>query len=227
LPRRCKACTDPDHQHIDRWIVEGRTIKDVSEKFGISITALYKHRAHIATRIQQTQERIGESVLDDVRALFPPVTKLFTACDEYLRDPDNPEKYALGPRDTDILVTYLDTVEDPETGEEQIVKNAKPKRAMLSQLLDKTGKHILGTRYNIADPRELVLKAAEAADKLLSHIGRLTGQEKPGDSTINVQINLYDIMPAIMATLDLFPEARQAVLDSVSRRINAPKQIPG
>lgn len=175
--------------------------------------------------IDSGDEFVGE-IQGQVRELLPPIRKLLKACDKFLTDCENPDEYNLGPRDHDIEVTYTDWVDVPNS------ENKKPvqRKAMLSELLEKTGRDVTGTRYKIADPRELVLKAADRLDALVAHIGRLTGEEKvPQGPTFNgpTQINI-DGLPLLLGALESVPCECGRVVDArewVKRKLIGVKDV--
>ena len=115
-------------------------MRDIAERFGLKPTAVQKHKAHISALISERKEEVTTSALQDIKRYIQRAETLWRACDRFLRDPDNPDEYDLGPRDRDIEVIYEEKVPAAD-GFKSVMK-----RAMLSQLLDKTGKHVIGSR---------------------------------------------------------------------------------
>lgn len=67
----------------------------------------------------------------------------------------------------------------------------------------------------------LILQALNSAGVYTERLARFTGQslEKQGGTT-NVQINLFEMMPIVRATLTLYPEALAAVERAMREAMN-------
>jgi hypothetical protein len=160
-----------------------------------------------------------DSILKMIEELMRPAKLLQEACDAYLRDPANPERYTLEPRAEDIEVIYLEESfgGDPQGKEQGFQVRQK---ARLSQLLDKTGKLVLGTEWKAADPRELVLKASLALDRQLRTLAQVAGYINEGPVT-NIQVNVLAEIPTVMGVLEKHPKVKAQVvkaLDDQRRR---------
>ena len=195
MGRLCTVCTHPDREAIDKALVGHSTsIRGIGRQYGLKLDALRRHKAHhLAAAIKHGKEladaaqagvvaRVGARVaeqaeLEDVRSLdlfqqlrklFGIVDKLFDACDRFLLDPNNPERYDLNPRSHELEVTYLEVVGERKDGTQIVV----PKKDLLSELLprfeEKADTTVLGVRWKVTDPRRLVLEAAH----------RLEGQQR-------------------------------------------------
>ena len=170
MARTCTACRHKQAKELNKALMKGEPVRDIAERFGLKPTAVQKHKAHISALISERKEEVTTSALQDIKRYIQRAETLWRACDRFLRDPDNPDEYDLGPRDRDIEVIYEEKVPAAD-GFKSVMK-----RAMLSQLLDKTGKHVIGSRYRVADPRELVLKSLERLESQLKILGGLTGR---------------------------------------------------
>lgn len=86
------------------------------------------------------------------------------ACDEWLRDADDPAKYDIGARADEIEVTYEVEVTSGDTL--RIEKRKKPLTFLMDQLdgYDEDGARFVGWKHGEtkrADPRELILKTSQ------------------------------------------------------------------
>jgi uncharacterized protein (DUF2235 family) len=164
MPRKCSVCGNSRVEEINKCLVKGETIRNIAKQFSISPASVNRHKDHLPQTLIKSQEVVeavkATSVLSELQKCFTRVNKLFDACDEWLRDVDDPEKYNLDPRASDVSIIYSE--EGPD---------GKPirRKATMSRLLAE----IRGAGYMIeswetkhADPRELILKTA----------GRLAGQ---------------------------------------------------
>jgi hypothetical protein len=141
----------------------------IAQKYGVSRQAVYKRVNQLqltttaAAVAPQESRRFVGAQLDAMTQLLHSlgrVNLLMDACDEWLRDAERPEKYDIGARSDEVMVTYL-TYSD----------NGNPvkKKARLSQLLLKIERELHGVHEidraesRHADPRELILKTAQEA----------------------------------------------------------------
>lgn len=71
MPQTCRICRHPQRLQIEQALLSGTALRNIAEQFGISKTALFRHRAHIAgTLAQQTQARETKrtgTLMDDIR----------------------------------------------------------------------------------------------------------------------------------------------------------------
>ena len=79
------------------------------------------------------------------------------AVDEWLRDPDNPDRYEIGARAEEVTVTYLDT--GPEGRPE---KRKAKLHVLLDGLQERHGLRVTGFETKYADPRKLLTDYSNA-----------------------------------------------------------------
>ena len=208
VPRKCTVCQHDNCLDIEKMFTAGKhSMKEIARLYGVGYESLRRHlRNHLAARMIKMAEKkelagVGE-IIQPLIIRKQQVEMMLDACHEYLIDPENPNRYYLGPRSEDVDVVYLDNLD------------GKPviKRATLSELLEKTGRTIISTRYRHADPRKLILEAVKALDGVLMTVSVIAGYVKPADKITNVQVNIMAMLPNVMEALDKYPEAKQAVL---------------
>src|SRR5689334_20868921 len=83
MPQKCGICHHPDRLEIEREMIRGTSLRDISGRFGPSKTAIARHRAHIANAIAATVEaqdlaRSG-TLLEDIHAGRARAEKLYQA----------------------------------------------------------------------------------------------------------------------------------------------------
>ena len=216
MPQRCTVCSHSERERIDKTLVtNSASLRDIAGQFRVSKSALDRHKAeHLpATMVKAQEVKDGTHALDvmeELRRLFARVNLLFDACDRWLRDPDDPTRYDIGPRAEDVTVTYSETI-----NHKQVRKKAK-----LSALLAKVngdGRSVEYAEIKHADPRELALKTA----------GQLQGQiellaELLGELDERTQVNVLVASPewlalrlAILRALEPYPQARLAVVEAL------------
>src|SRR5687768_16826632 len=95
--------------------------------------ALWRHRDdHLPAALLKAHDAAAlasaDALMAELRRCLGRVNLLFDACDRWLRDPEHPEQYDVGPRASDVTVTYTES-----TGGGKPVR----KRAKLSELLSR------------------------------------------------------------------------------------------
>lgn len=67
MPRVCTVCTHADRPAIDQALVAGESFRNVSERFGTSATALFRHKAeHLPAALVQAQAAEQVARADDL-----------------------------------------------------------------------------------------------------------------------------------------------------------------
>lgn len=214
MPRPCTICGSADRDAIDLALAGGEPLAKVAAKYRVSADAVSRHSAaHVrpgAARVQAVvreqavhQEQRDINVLTELRRAFDRINLLFDACDRWLRDPDNPEQYDVGPRADDVFVIYR------EPGPNGTPLQRKARLSRLLAKLEDAGVAVDRGEVKHADIRELVLKTAANLQGQLELIAKLVGQldERP-------QVNLFQSTEWILLSTRLdealapYPEAR-------------------
>jgi len=73
MPRTCSVCSHPQKAEIDAALVVGDAFRNIVERFGTSIGALFRHKAHLPVGLAKAKEAgevaQADSLLDQVRNL--------------------------------------------------------------------------------------------------------------------------------------------------------------
>ena len=71
MPRKCLACVSAKREAIDKALVSGEPLRNIAKRVSISPAGLLRYRSHVAQAIvkasQNREERLGDSLLDDMR----------------------------------------------------------------------------------------------------------------------------------------------------------------
>ena len=191
MSRKCTVCTHEQLEKIDCSLINDVPFRKISKQYGVSTGALQRHkRDHIAkdliTASHAFEVADPDSIMAEVEQIKGFTNKLLKACDRYLTDPDDSSRYDIGPRADDIDVIYL---EEDEKGKRIRLKE---RLSALLERLEGKGYLLTGTRYKIADPRELILKAVGEAKGLLELLAKVTGELR--EAQLNVQINQLGVV---------------------------------
>lgn len=190
MPRVCTICGHNDRQAMESLLATGKTYRGIARTFSVSEDAITRHvktciPAALEALRQSQRVESGLVVEDEVQRVFRRLNKLLDACDEWLTDPDAPEKYTLEPRDNEIDITFLDPTDTDSEG------RPKRKRTKLRELVAR----VEGEQYEVllieskhADPRELVVKTAAQISNHLELYGKLRGLfQKPRDNDKDIE----------------------------------------
>lgn len=221
MPRSCTVCTHPDREEIDRELVGGEaSFRNIAERFSVSVAALHRHKAdHVPEalrRARASQEQDDAiDVMAELKRCFERVNLLFDACDRWLRDPADPNRYDIGPRAEEIMVTY--TEQGPD---------GKPvrRKAPLSELLGQAeGEHRTVTMVETkhADPCDLVLKTAGRLQPQIELLAKLIGELDERPVNILVSPEWLELRAVIVGALQPHEEARSAVLGAIEGAADA------
>jgi len=143
-------------------VATGLSVAAIARKYGVSRQAISKRvnrlglttvAAVVAPEESRRFVRRQIDCMEELTKSLRRVNLLMDACDEWLRDPDNPERYDVGARSTEVTVHYIDY-----SGERPFKTKAK-----LSELLDRISERVawVSAETKIADPRQLILSTAQ------------------------------------------------------------------
>jgi hypothetical protein len=186
--RRYTVDTHPDRDKIIKAIIRGdQSLRNIGKQYGVSIACIAgylkdKLAVQSAKVLAREGDKNGKSLLGRVETIMTRMQKLYDACDDYLQDPQNGEKYYLGPRAHELQVVY----------EEPAGKKTRRRKASLDYLLKtKIAKNKLPLEVSskYADPRKLIIDTAAVLSKQLELIGKITQQlPQEGNTTVNVLV---------------------------------------
>lgn len=164
MPPRCSVCDHPQRPKIDRALAtEGATLRGIARQYGLDDSSVDRHKksGHVAEALA-VYEAEQHPYRVDTAAIFhrnvQRLGKAQDAADRWLTDPENPERYELGPRSHEIRVIYFDHLDCNAQGE------PRRKRATLQALLARAeGGSVtaLSAESKFSDPRDYLLKSSE------------------------------------------------------------------
>jgi hypothetical protein len=77
MPQECSVCRHPDRADIDRRLIEKQPLRNVAEHSGTSVTALHRHKAHLAVALTKAA---GAREAADATTLLQRVEELIQSC---------------------------------------------------------------------------------------------------------------------------------------------------
>jgi hypothetical protein len=210
MPRTCTVCTHAQRRAIDQALIQRRPFRDIARQFGLSKDAAVRHHdEHLPALLVRAQgakdAASADTLMLELRQCMERVNLLYDACDRWLRDPDDPTRYDIGPRAGDVNVIYSEAA-----GDRTVQRRAK--LSMLLAKLEEANVDVHRVEWRHADPRELVLKTHGQLQSSLELLAKLAGQldERPQLNVI-LAPEWQRVRRALLEALFPFPEARTAV----------------
>ena len=100
MPQTCTICRHKDREAIDREILAGDPLRNIAEQFGISLTALHRHKQNdIPAALTQAKQAAEET---QAETLFDRLRELNRETSAILR-----EARALATRDNDLALKAI------------------------------------------------------------------------------------------------------------------------
>jgi hypothetical protein len=190
MARRCSICDHPEAVKINKLLAKGESLRNIAGRFpDISVSSLHRHKQHLARELAEPikrQEELAEvfrenlaikeneetreaiTVISELKRCFTRINKLFDACDQWLKDPDNPEQYTLEPRANEVKVIFSEADEDGKPR-----RRKKALSHLLARLEESGGLQVEGWEVRHADPRELILKTAGRLSEQIEILAKL------------------------------------------------------
>ena len=217
MGRRAAIDNHPQKKQIIRALVRGdRSFREIADQFGTNKTSLQRYLKEklipTAAKIQGERDlRDGGFLLDEINRVMKRVNLMYDACDEYLRDPNDPNKYFLGPRGDEIEVSLLEYDEDGKS-----FRTKRDLQAVFDKIDDTKGKAITDWHYKHADPRKLLLETARTLNEQLEHLAKITDRIK--DVTVNIIGSpvLIEIQRIILQATKSYPKVRESLAEYFS-----------
>ena len=127
----------------------------------------------------EEQVRDGETAVKQINKVMVRVQKMYDACHEYLQDPEDPDKYYLGPRGDEIDIAILEYDKDDKP-----IRKKRSLQTIIDEINGSDGRTVTEWHYKHADPRRLLLETAKVLNTQLELLARISGELK----NINVSI---------------------------------------
>lgn len=216
--RRWTIEDHPKKKQILAAIAKGdNSLRSIAKQFDIAHANV---RRYVAERLSdkvsaartETDKQDGQLVSDQLKAVMDRMRKLYDACDDYLKDPANPDRYELGPRAWEIDIVYR-TVE-PDT-DKMITRKESLDTLLLK--LDEHGYQPWEVRMKHADPRKLIVETAGAITRQLELMAKIEGSIQ--DTVVNVTLDqkFLVLKQIIMDATKEAPQVRLKIAEALEK----------
>jgi len=198
----------PDKQKIIRDLIHQKPLRDIAQKYKVSKSTVnrYLHDKLVekaATVESQQKKRDGDYILRILDTVLERMQMLYDACHEYLLDPEDPQKYYLGPHAHELYVIYYE-------GEQK-------KKIRLDLLLEDKGKSMEGYEVaHIADPRVLIIKTSESIARQLELLSEIYGLIVK-QVTINNVEHWTDVKALILRETARYPQVQEKIVEGLKK----------
>ena len=216
MPPVCTICTHPKRSESDKALITGTPFRTIANRTGTSLAALKRHKdSHLGKALAEAQRKIDRNIARvveheaerqataalDVHAelgnVFDRMKKLLDACDTWLTDPDDSSRYDLNPRAHELQVTYEYLDGYNERGRPIYKRRKQPLSDLLAKIEKEHPKQpsIVMVESKSADPRDLIVKTANALRPSVELLAKLVGalDESPKNVT-QIQINAIEVV---------------------------------
>jgi hypothetical protein len=186
MPNTCTICRHDERAGIETLMARRKPLRDIAGQFRVSKSAVKRHQDCIVDALTEAQRRreieSAVNVDEEIKAACATLKRLRDACEEWLADPDRPDKFTLDARSGEIMVIY----EELEAG----AQKPRRKRGNLGALLERIEKNLSGVSVErveskYADPRQLIINTMRQMTAQLDVIAKLQGLYKQPETNPN------------------------------------------
>lgn len=169
----------PKRDEIEQKIVEGVSFRGIAGQYGIPQASLqrYVNQRFVKLAGEAIRERHldhGEAIVERLHNIIKRLEKLVNAADEWLTDPEDPEKYNLHPRADEVEIIYY-----TEDGDGNPLRNKKKLQDIVSEI-EGTNKKVAELHWKNVDIRTLIPRTADSLHKQLDLVAKILGEVKGG-----------------------------------------------
>lgn len=163
----------PQKKEIVKAILTGVPDNKIADNYGLAKNVVTRYKngrlmKMLAEIWSEQHTEASKNLVDRYEEIATMLRKQLVACEEWLQDPTDPQKYTVAPRDNEVYVVT------------QWQKDGKICRdkELLSDVVKEIrehGKNVLKVQFNSTDTRKIILETAKVLQTDLDYIARLQG----------------------------------------------------
>lgn len=194
-------------------VASGLKPHEIAVKYDVSKAAISKRMkgldtatTAVVTAPEESRRYVNRSIdaMGELTDSLYHVKLLMAACDEWLRDADDPEKYDIGPRSDEINVSYYEI--DLEGKRKKVKKPLHELLRIVEQVFE-----VSSVESKHADPRELILKTAQEVRSTISTAADLA------QTILNIQA-MNSFRHALLTEIEkVDPDVARRIAEAVRR----------
>jgi len=221
MGRRVTVDSHPQREAIVKALITGKTsYQAIGTRFNIpksTIATYVRDRLQPVVAIQhqkqvKQEQKEGDAFLQRIENTMVRVQKMYDACDEWLTDPNNVQKYTLSPRADEIRVIY--NIFDGE----RRVKRSDSLSELIDRIERKEGANVVELQSRVSDPRKLLLETALTLNKQLELLAKIQGLVKDNlNVTINAESIYNNIIQVVSEATKDNPTVREAIIGELQK----------
>lgn len=218
MPRRTVVDKHPKKKEIERKLASGEKVSVLSKQYGIHREALRRYKQNylperVVSAVKKRDITSAEELFQIILKAVRYMEKLADSCDEYLKDPDNPDLYAMGPRAHEIDVVWEEPVPQGDGGWRYVKR-----RNTLQEIIDNyiTKGDIVSLKSTFADPRVLIIKASEGLTNQMDSLIQAYKSVDQGKSSFIGTPAWDKVVRTLLDATSEYPEIRRKIADGLS-----------
>ena len=204
-----------DKDKIIKAIISGKNYSKISEQYGISKASISEYlsdrliKAAAVAKVKEIQKS-GELVNSDIQSVMLNIKKLYDACNEWLTDPENKERYTVEPRASEINIIYTKYIKDrPVTARGNL-------QDVIKQFFKK-GEQVQLVYTKMADIRKIIVDTAAVLTKQLELMAKIKGAIPDVKIDITISEDWLVIKQSIIDATKAHPEVREKILNGIRK----------
>lgn len=216
----------PQKEQIIRDIIAQKSYNDIKKTYGIdsvkTIKTFISNRilfpaAQANTEAKQDSRELVMAKLDEIQGYL---SKLIKSCDEWLTDPDLPDKYFLGDRADEVYVVYTEEIPIGDSGKTKTVRRKEKLQKMVDAVMDSPkyfGSQLEYVQTNRTDTRKLMLDALRVAQQQVELIAKITGEMHEITMAVDVYgVVLPHVISIVQKATDGRPDIQKQIYEGLA-----------
>lgn len=180
--RKCSICESDKLTQINKTLADGGvSLRNIAKHWMGSekhYQAVFRHaenclKMQIGTVVLEKKSEQAFDFATELQKLYFKATKMVTALEKWLVDADDPDAFDIGPRDTEVLVTFLDYLNTNDQGSP--TRSKAPLSELIERLENTSAVRVLGLASTAVDNRKLYLDAFKTLNDRLEQIAKFHG----------------------------------------------------
>jgi hypothetical protein len=205
-----------DREKIDKALIKGESQASIAKRFGISKASVQRYMVKklgpkIASAEARRQLREGDSLLDEVEDIYHRMNRLLKAAEEYLQDPEDPEKLIISPQAGELQIIYHELDKD--------LGRKVRRKASLQELIDTAlgDKNIIAleVKSKITDPRQTMVQGLSVMTKQLELVGKLRGDIQNAVINLTMQPAYNMLVQVVIDATKGHPTVRREIVNAI------------
>jgi hypothetical protein len=182
----CTICSHDERARIETLMAQGKPLRHIASQTGAGYKSIQRHQECIADILAEARRRreieSAINVDEEIKAACATMKRLRDACEEWLADPDRPDKFTLDARAGEVMVIY----DELEPGAEKATRKRDSLRNLLARIEQKlSGVTVERAESKYADPRQLIINTMRQMTSQLDVIAKLQGLYKQPETNPN------------------------------------------